>query len=105
MNRMQKASWLIVVMQRTTLVTSAIAVIVLYCMAGFSVAKAGFGVSTMVFYFSCMVTFFFKGLHGTVDVEFLALICFLAGMTGFLVHALTILILYGRDKTCQGELK
>jgi hypothetical protein len=61
-------------------------------------AKAGFGASYMVFYLLCMGTFFVKGLRGTVEVEFLAIICMLAGMTCFFVHALTILILYGRSK-------
>ena len=68
-------------------------------------AKAGFGASYMIFYLLCMGIFFAKGLRGTVDVEVLALICMLAGMTCFFVHALTILILYGRNKTFEGETK
>jgi hypothetical protein len=68
-------------------------------------AKAGFGASYMVFYLLCMGILFGKGLRGTIDVDFLAIICMLAGMTAFFVHALTILILYGRDKTSEGETK
>jgi hypothetical protein len=68
-------------------------------------AKAGFGASYMVFYLLCMGIFFGKGLRGTVEVEFLAIICMLAGITCFFVHALTILILYGRGKTFEGETK
>jgi hypothetical protein len=68
-------------------------------------AKAGFGASYMVFYLLCMGVMFIKGINGTIHVEVLALICMLGGMTAFFVHALTILILYGRDKTCKGETK
>jgi hypothetical protein len=68
-------------------------------------AKAGFGASYGVFYLACMGVLFVKGVDGTISVEVLTLICTLGGITAFFVHALTILILYGRDKIIEGETK
>jgi hypothetical protein len=46
-----------------------------------------------------------KGPNAVIDVGVLPMIWMLAGLTSFFVHALTILILYGRNKTSEGEIK
>jgi hypothetical protein len=68
-------------------------------------AKAGFGASYMVFGLLCMGIWSIKGPRATIDVGVLPMIWMFAGTIAFFVHALTILILYGRDKTCEGEIK
>lgn len=68
-------------------------------------AKAGFGVSYLLFGVLCMGFWEYFRAEGKVPVEILPLIWMFAGLACFFVHALTILILYGRDKSCQGELK
>ncbi|MEN6308186.1 MAG: DUF2178 domain-containing protein [Anaerohalosphaeraceae bacterium] len=68
-------------------------------------AKAGFGVSYLLFGVLCMGFWEYYRSEGKVPAEILPLIWMFAGLACFFVHALTILILYGRDKTCQGELK
>lgn len=68
-------------------------------------AKAGFGASYMVFGLLCMGIWLIKGPRATIDVGVLPMIWMFAGIVCFFVHALTILILYGRDKTCEGEIK
>jgi len=68
-------------------------------------AKAGFGGSYMVFGLLCMGIWSIKGPHAAIDVGVLPMIWMFAGTVAFFVHALTILILYGRDKTCEGDIK
>jgi hypothetical protein len=71
-------------------------------------AKAGFGASYMVFYLLCMGTwgiYYYGGGKETISVHVLPMICMMGGITCFFAHALTILILYGRDKTIEGETK
>jgi hypothetical protein len=61
-------------------------------------AKAGFGASYGIFGLLCMGIWFAKGPDAVIDVGVLPIIWMLAGMTCFFVHALTILILYGRSE-------
>jgi hypothetical protein len=68
-------------------------------------AKNGFTASYLLFGSLCMGIWMIKGIRGTIDVNMLPTIWLLAGITCFFVHALTILILYGRDKTFEGETK
>jgi hypothetical protein len=68
-------------------------------------AKAGFGASYGIFGLLCMGIWFVKGPNAVIDVGVLPIIWMLAGLTCFFVHALTILILYGRDKTFEGGTK
>jgi hypothetical protein len=68
-------------------------------------AKAGFGASYLIFGLLCMGIWFVKGPNAVIDVGVLPMIWMLAGLTSFFVHALTILILYGRDNTFKGETK
>lgn len=62
-------------------------------------AKAGFGVSYMVFGLLCMGIWSIKGHRATIDVNVLPMIWMFAGTVSFFVHALTILILYGRGQS------
>jgi hypothetical protein len=68
-------------------------------------AKNGFTASYLLFGSLCMGIWMIKGLRGTIDVNVLPMIWLLAGLTCFFVHALSILILYGRDNTFKGETK
>jgi hypothetical protein len=64
-------------------------------------AKAGFGASYMVFYLLGMGTweiYYYQGGKEIISVHVLPMICMMGGMTAFFAHALTILILYGREK-------
>ncbi len=67
-------------------------------------ARAGFGVSYMIFGILCMGLWFYFRSQGTgqININMLPVIFGIAGFSTFFVHALTILILYGRDKT-DGE--
>ncbi|MBM4102491.1 MAG: hypothetical protein FJ263_00365 [Planctomycetes bacterium] len=67
--------------------------------------KNGFTASYLLFGSLCMGIWMIKGIRGTIDVNVLPMIWMLAGITCIFVHALSILILYGRDKTSEGETK
>lgn len=63
-------------------------------------AKAGFTASYLAFYLLCTGiwgVYLYAGKE-TISVYALPVICMMGGMTAFFVHALTILILYGREK-------
>jgi hypothetical protein len=61
-------------------------------------AKIGFAISYLFFGLLCMGLWFVKGSQATIDIGVLPIIWLLGGMTAFFVHALTILILYGRSE-------
>ena len=67
-------------------------------------ARAGFGLAYMAFGALCMGLWFYFRKHGidSIHIDVLPLLFAFAGFTAFFAHALTILILYGRNKA-DGE--
>lgn len=68
-------------------------------------ARAGFAASYLVFGGLCMGLWWYFRSEGKIDVDVLPWIWMVAFLTCFFVHSLMILILYGRDKTFEGETK
>ena len=58
-------------------------------------AKAAFASAYLVTGLACMLPFFILGPAATVSVEWLPSIFLAAGLTGFLVHSVAILVQYG----------
>ena len=62
-------------------------------------ARAGFALSYLVFGLLCMGIWSYYRRHGieTISIRILPHLFMAAGITAFFTHALTILILYGKD--------
>ena len=68
-------------------------------------ARAGFAISYGVFGLLCMGIWYYYRFHSidTIKIEVLPWLFGAAGITAFFIHALTILILYGKDnKAIEG---
>jgi len=70
-------------------------------------ARVGFGSSYGVFIMVCMGLwgyYQFKGIN-TISIQVLPMLVWPPAVAVFLGHSITILILYGRDKSFEGETK
>lgn len=70
-------------------------------------ARGSFALSYLVFGILCMGIWEYCRYHDSsvISIEVLPMIWGLAAITAFFSHAVIILALYGRDKTCEGEIK
>lgn len=104
MNRMQKVAWLFVITISLAIISSLIAIAVLYikvgvpkALSGFALLGiAGFATAFLVVGLACMLPFFILGPQAKVPIWWLPNIFGAAGLATFFVHSVLTLILYGR---------